>query len=109
FIPRGPQQVKHIRVQAFSGDTFSTVARRIFSALTFEVDADNGRRITDISDQGEISIDEFLSVMKLFRESEIPIIVVDEFNEITDDNTSIILSNIIKALSDTGSNVTLII
>src|SRR6266478_740656 len=27
FIPRGPQQVKHVRVQAFSGDTFSKVAK----------------------------------------------------------------------------------
>jgi Cdc6-like AAA superfamily ATPase len=111
FIPRGPQHVRHVRIQAFSGDTFATVAKRIFTALTFDVDTESGRRVTNVSEffPGEINIDDFLAVMRLFKENEIPIIVVDEFNEITDDHTSTILSNILKALSDTGTNVTLVI
>ncbi len=111
FIPRGPQQVRHVRIQAFPGDTFSTVAKRIFSALNFDFDTEEGRRNTNVSEfyPGEVGIDDFLSVMRIFRESEIPILVIDEFNEIEDPHISRMLSGILKALSDTGSNVTLII
>src|SRR5688500_1864113 len=31
FIPSDPRSVRHIRVQAFPGDTFSVIARRIFT------------------------------------------------------------------------------
>lgn len=47
--------------------------------------------------------------MALFRENELPIIVIDEFNEIEDEITSILMAKIIKALSDSISKVTVII
>ena len=47
--------------------------------------------------------------MQFFKESEIPIVVIDEFNEIDDADTSILIANIIKALSDMGANVTIIV
>jgi len=111
FIPHRAQVVRHIRVQAFSGDTFSIVAKRIFAAMPFDIEMDDGRRVHNVSEfyDSEINIDHFLAAMKLFKESELPIIVIDEFNEIEDDDVSTILSNILKALSDTGSNVTIII
>src|SRR6266404_3322813 len=111
FIPRGPQQVRHIRIQAFAGDTFSAVAKRIFAAMPFDIEMADGRRVSNVSDfyDSEVNIDHFLAVMRIFRENELPILVIDEFNEITDNNTAAILSNILKALSDMGSNVTIII
>lgn len=111
FIPRGPRNIRHVRVQAFPGDTFSVVAKRIFSDIHFEADIGEGRKVYNISDlyPDQVTIDNFLSEMRRFKESEIPIIVIDEFNEIDDEDTSITIANIIKALSDIGSNVTLII
>jgi Cdc6-like AAA superfamily ATPase len=58
---------------------------------------------------GEVTIDHFLSEMQIFKESEIPIIVIDEFNEIDDHDTSVLIANLIKVLSDTGTNVTIVI
>lgn len=111
FIPRGPQQIRHIRVQAFPGDTFSVVARRIFQKIHIEGDFGEGHKAYNASDfyPDNVTIDHFLAEMSYFRESEIPIIVIDEFNEIDDSSTSVIMSNIIKALSDSGSNVTILI
>ena len=54
-----------------------------------------------------MTIDNFLSEMRLFGEAEIPLIIIDEFNELDDEDASISISNVIKALSDTGSHVTI--
>lgn len=111
LIPSGPQQVRHIRVQGFPGDNFSKIAKRVFSRMHFDADYGEGRKAYTVSEfyPAEVTIDNFLDEMRSFRESEIPIIVIDEFNEIDDEDTSIIFSNIIKALSDESVNATIII
>jgi Cdc6-like AAA superfamily ATPase len=111
FIPRGPRAVRHIRVQAFPGDTFSIVAKRIFSKIHIEEDYGEGKKVYSVAEfyPGEVTIDNFLTEMEVFKETEIPIVVIDEFNEIDDEDTSITISNIIKALSDSGSNVTIFV
>ena len=111
FLPRGPQTVRHVRVQAFPGDTFSVIAKRIFSKLHFKADYGEGEKHYNVSDfyPGEVTIDNFLNEMSIFKQNEIPIIIIDEFNEITDPNASILLANIIKSLSDDGVNVTIIV
>ena len=111
FIPKGPRAIRYIRVQAFPGDTFSIVAKRIFSKIHVEGDYGEGNRAYSVSEfyPGEVTIDHFITEMQVFRESEIPIVVIDEFNEIDDVDTSILIANIVKALSDMGANVTIII
>lgn len=111
FIPKSPRSVRFVRVQAFPGDTFSDVAKRIFSQIHFEADYGEGNKAYSVSEfyPGEVTIDHFLAEMHTFREVEIPIIVVDEFNEIDDQITPVILANIIKALSDSGANVTIMV
>ena len=109
FIPATPRQVRHIRVQAFPNDTFSTLAKRIFSEIHFDADYGEGKRGYTVSEfyPNEVTIDNFLAEMRQFGESEIPLIIVDEFNELSDPDASIAFSNVIKALSDTGNHVTM--
>lgn len=111
FIPAQPQKVRYVRVQAFPGDNFSTVAKRIFSSIHFEADLGEGKAVYTVNQfyPGDVTIDNFLSEMGEFSESEIPIIIVDEFNELDDEDSSIAFSNVIKALSDSGSHVTMFI
>lgn len=111
FIPKGPRQVRHIRVQAFPGDTFDTIARKIFRRIHFEADLGEGNKSYNVSEfhPGKISSDDFLQEAETLPLTEIPVIVIDEFNEIDDSETSVTVANVIKALSDTGSHVTLII
>ncbi len=111
IIPARPQQVRHIRVQAFPGDTFSTVAKWIFSEIHFEADYGEGKRAYIVSEfyPVDVTIDNFLLEIKQFGEAEIPLIIIDEFNELDDEDASITFSNVIKALSDTGSHVTIFI
>jgi Cdc6-like AAA superfamily ATPase len=111
LIPKGPQQVRHIRVQAFPGDNFDTIARKIFRRIHVTADYGEGSQSYNVAQfyPNQITADEFLQEMEAFSAAEIPVIVIDEFNEIDDEDTSILIANIIKALSDAGSNVTLII
>lgn len=111
FIPRSPRVTRYIHAQAFPGDTFSDIARRIFSQIHFDADFGEGARAYNVAEfyPGDVTIDHFLTEMQVFKESEIPIIVIDEFNEIADAATSITVANIIKSLSDAGSNCTLLI
>ena len=111
FIPESPRKTRYIRVQAFPGDTFSVVAKRIFSNIHFDADYGEGHTAYCVSEfyPNDVTIDQFLNEMQFFKESEIPIVVIDEFNEIDDEDTSILIANIIKALSDQGANVTIII
>src|SRR5262249_20671116 len=45
----------------------------------------------------------------VFRESEIPIIFIDEYNKISNEQCNVLMANLIKALSDYSVNVTLVI
>lgn len=111
FIPKSLRTTKYVSVQAFPGDTFSVIAKRIFSKMHVEADYGEGTRAYSVSEfyPGEVTIDHFIFEMQTFKETEIPIIVIDEFNEVDDEDTSIILANIIKSLSDSGANVTILV
>lgn len=111
LIPKGPWSVRHVRVQAFPGDNFSKVAKRIFSTIYFRADYGHGEKAYSVGEfyPNEVTIDDFLNEMQNFKETEIPIIVIDEFNEIDDPEIATSMANIIKALSDTSSNVTIVI
>jgi Cdc6-like AAA superfamily ATPase len=112
LIPRGNREVRHIRVQCFPGDTFSTIAKRVFSRIHFEADYGQGVRAYSVVEfyPEEVTIDAFLQELRHhFRETEIPVIVLDEFNEVDDEDTSITVSNVIKSLSDEAVNVTIIV
>ncbi len=111
FIPPGPRAVRHIRVQAFPGDTFSVIARRIFAKIRFAGDYGEGEKVYNAGEfyPTTVTIDDFLNEMRMFKETEIPIIIIDEFNEIDDPGASRTVANIIKSLSDEGTNVTMLI
>ena len=111
FIPSGNHTVRHVRVQCYPGDNFTSIAKRIFSRIHFSADYGEGDRSYAVSEfyPKEVNIDNFLAEMSQFKEHEIPIIVIDEFNEVDDEDTSITVSNVIKSLSDEASNVTIMV
>jgi len=44
LLPRAVEHVRYLRIQAFPGDTFSNVARRIFHGVHFEADYGEGKK-----------------------------------------------------------------
>lgn len=112
FIVTGRRdRVRYCRIQAFPNDTFHTLAAKIFKRIKFRADIGEGEREYDVSQTyaGNISPDDVVTEFSNFTQNDIPIVVIDEFNEIQDAETPTLIANTIKALSDSGTNATMII
>ena len=59
--------------------------------------------------RGEITPDDVVRELSNFGPNDVPIIVVDEFNEVSDPATPRLMANAIKGLSDAGVNATVIV
>ncbi len=110
LIPVDLEHIRFIRVQCFPTDTFSTIARKVFKEVRFN--SDHGDETTyDVATlyPGEITPDDFIRELSAWNDNNVPIVVIDEFNEISDEAAPILMANTIKALSDSATNVTLIV
>lgn len=112
LVPVGLEQIRFVRIQCFPTDNFSSIARKIFKEVRFSVDHGDGvDTIYDVASlyPGEITPDDFIRELSVWNDNNIPIVAIDEFNEIRDQMAPLLMANTIKALSDSGTNVTLII
>jgi Cdc6-like AAA superfamily ATPase len=111
IIPGRSDRVRYIRVQAFPTDNYHSICHNIFKRIRFKADAGDGEQEFDATQaySGTITPDDFVNEMSNFRESDVPVIVVDEFNEIKDQQSAVLFAHTIKALSDAGANVTMIV
>jgi Cdc6-like AAA superfamily ATPase len=110
-LPEKPDRIAFSRVQCFPTDNFSSICKKIFKNIRFSADIGDGVKTYDVSDMypGDVAPDDFIREASIFNENKIPIIVIDEFNEIGDQEAPLLFANTIKALSDAGTNITLII
>jgi Cdc6-like AAA superfamily ATPase len=112
MLPRAIRRVCHIRKAADPSDNFTSIWRKVFRDIRIATET-NGRESTiNVGDQyaaREITPDDVLRELANFNQNDVPIIVVDEFNEITEPATSLLMANTIKALSDEGVNATVVI
>jgi hypothetical protein len=112
MLPRGIRQVHHIRKAADPSDNFTSIWRKVFRDIHITVDVDGKPTrmpIIDLYTGREITPDDVVRELSSFNHNDIPIIVIDEFNEITDADTARLMANTIKALSDDGVNATVIV
>ena len=111
IVPGRRDRVRYCRIQAFPQDTFHTLATKIFKRIKFRGNIGEGEKEYDVSQTmvGEITPDDVVTEFSNFTQNDIPIVVIDEFNEIQNSQTPTLIANTIKALSDAGTNVTVII
>ena len=85
----------------------------MFKKIKFTADLGDGQGEQEFSAAqtyaSAITPDDVVSEFSNYTLNDIPIIVLDEFNEIDDPQTPVLVANTIKALSDAGTNVTVII
>ncbi|WAC59952.1 AAA family ATPase [Brevundimonas sp. SL130] len=106
LVPSGRQRVVHSRKACAPGDTYETIWRKFFRDMWIEVGGDP----TIDPYPGTIGPDDVLRELRRYSPNDIPIFVIDEFNEVDDNgHTSSLMANTIKALSDDGVNATLLI
>lgn len=112
MIPSKTSLVKHIRRAAFSHDTFASIWMDIFREMVFIADTGEGDReykVSDLYSTAGVTPSDVVRELAYFNENDVPIIVIDEFNVIKDDDSSRMMAETIKALSDSGLNATIVI
>lgn len=111
FVPRKTSQVKYIRKAAFSTDTYSSIWLEVFKQIKFTVSTEEGPQeylISDLYKDG-VTPNDVVRELSSFSENDIPIIVIDEYNIVKNKDASRQMAETIKAVSDSGLNVTIII
>lgn len=112
LVPSGRQKVIHSRKACSPGDSFETIWRKFFRDMRFTFTGDSGPAEATVGElyPGGIHPDDVLREMKQFSLNDIPIFVIDEFNEIRDSGqTAALLANTIKTLSDEGVGATIVV
>jgi Cdc6-like AAA superfamily ATPase len=111
LVPDRIGRVRFCRVQAFPDSTFHSLFNAVFKKIKFTADVGDGEQEYSAADvyNERITPDDVVTEFSRFTQNDIPIVVLDEFNEITDSKTPKMVANTIKALSDAGTNVTIMV
>jgi len=111
MLPKRVSRVHHLRKAADPKDDFDSIWRKIFRDIPL-ASAPGGERWTYASDaylDRDITPDDVVRELGRFGPNDVPIIVIDEFNEVKDAATPRLMANAIKGLSDEGIAATVII
>jgi len=111
YVPHRTSTVKYIRKAAFSSDTYSSIWLEIFKNIQFQIDLGDGVKSYSVADiyKDGVTPSDVVRELSYFSENDIPIIVIDEYNIIKDKDSSQQMAETIKAVSDAGLNVTIVI
>jgi Cdc6-like AAA superfamily ATPase len=118
LFPTTLRYLKLFRVQVDPSDDFSSIWRKVFKDIHVRIiregdDEDTGGDLTALAKfyEGQsITPDDVRRELDAtFRPAQIPIIVIDEFDKITDTQAHTLMANTIKSLSDFGVNTTIIL
>jgi hypothetical protein len=99
----GVRTLTVVTVNCDPSDNYATVWRKVFRRLNSE----NGLLAEKYPD--EIYPDDVLVELSGFSLNTIPIIIIDEFNELRDQAARNLIAHTIKMLSDRGSRTTIIV
>lgn len=108
LVIRPTVHVFYVRVNASPNDTFSSLWKKIFKRLSYESGGAGARRIAD-DYPGELTPDDVQMELETFEPHHVPIIVLDEFDRLEDQQVSRQVADTIKALSDYSVNATVVV
>ena len=112
FFPSTLRNVFNIREQADPTDDFSSIWKKVFKDIHVEVERNGRDVVAPVASfyDGEITPDDVRrEMMVLFGPNDLPLIVIDEFDKIKSARARELMANTLKALSDFGVNVTVIL
>jgi Cdc6-like AAA superfamily ATPase len=110
-IPYEPGKIRYIRKSAFSSDTYSSIWMSVFKDIHVWADLGEGEKKYSIAEfyKDGVTPGDVVRELSVFAESDVPIIVIDEYNLVKDKDSSRQMAETIKAVSDDGLNVTIVI
>ncbi len=109
LIPSLNRRVKYQRKSCAPDDNFTSIWRKFFETMEFRSEETGNQHSVSEIYPNNITINDVVNELKHFSVNDIPIFVIDEFNEVEDEQTRILMANLIKALSDDVVNSTVVI
>ena len=105
------RELLYVRVNADPTDSFTSLWRKVFKRLTYVTPSSEGQTTKRLDEdlQSQLTPDDIQLALNDFTSNQIPIIVLDEFDRITNRQTTQLVADTIKALSDYSVGATLII
>lgn len=112
FFPQTLRQIQVVRAQVDPTDTFSSIWRKVFRDIHVRI-SENGEEKTQsllTEYDGEITPDDVRRELdQLYGPNHLPIIIIDEYDKAGEPTVNVLMANTLKALSDFGVNVTVIL
>lgn len=104
-------KITAIKINCQPDDTFTTLWKRVFKRLQFQMNQDGQTVTRSVADdyEGEIHADDVQYELANFSANVSPVIVLDEFNGILDKSLTSQISKVIKDLSDDSVNCTIVV
>lgn len=100
---QGPSYTKIVRRQCTADHTFAMIWQNIFDEFT--INGESGEKA--ISDNATAY--EIVRLFEDFPKDIRPVIVIDEFDRVRDESTSVKMADTIKYLADTSSTATIVV
>ena len=110
-VPIGNHRMTYVRKAAFSSDTFSSIWMSVFRDIRHIMDLGEGPKSYAVSEayQNGVTPSDVVRELSYFSDRDVPIIVIDEYNLVKVKDQSRQMAETIKAISDDGLNVTIIL
>lgn len=96
-----------VRIDCDANDNFDSMWRKVFRRIKHTA-SDGSEAWADQSHIGALGVDDVVTELGSFPEDYCPIIVLDEFDRLKDETCKTLVSDVIKSMSDYGSNCTLV-
>lgn len=112
LFPPTARHIYSIREQADPSDDFDSLWRKVFKDIWVTVSREDVSDVRNLSElyPSKITPDDVRRELEgYFRPTEIPIIIIDEFDKIKDAETRSLVANTVKHLSDFSVNVTILL
>lgn len=99
------RQVTDIFINADSKDSFDSLWRKVFRRMT----RPNSVSTVDLDYPGPIEPDHIVLEMERFSHNELPIIIIDEYDRVEDEECRVLMTDVIKALTTVKTNPTIVL
>ena len=112
FFPKTLRHVHVVREQVDPTDDFSSIWAKVFRDIHVDVSQNGNTETVSVASliDGILQPDEVRRRLEgLFPPNDLPIIIIDEYDKLSDPSANDLMANTIKSLSDFGVNVTVIL
>ena len=107
FLSVPTKRIQHVRVQATTDDTFSSLWHKVFKRVSVPIEGKRVR-LSDNYENKSITPDDVLLELEVFSAADTPIFVIDELDRLIAADAKRLMADTIKMLSDGAVNATIV-